>query len=539
MYAFNLAEYAKWREISSPAYRFWTRAWVDSLHMGTRVHWALAPVSVLSLAFLWEFMSRQAPRYTDRQRVAIKAMARRRHAPTFYFGSMPRFEDDDSLWTKFFSGQMQTRNDIRHQIVDWHLVHLREADDFSAIHAAMVSLFSCLVIEGFTTDHLFRAICKGTLDPQNLRATSVDYNLQYVFESYRDPKPAEYIAYTQLVPIAPGPFSKTLRRKWSNQKLHNLDEVVNTRTEAVLIGGELDPFIVTRRAVVSGIGELHRREAQNVYALRLQRHPELSVFVMPARSNFRLAAPGSPEKYYDVSFRRTELDITERGDDSGAILFEKATRDLFDAPEEAIRNLMVAAELRWRRPTRRETDEVLANAYRWSLRTRLSQDFSSYLARVRGLGKDPSVPAGSVLRGLGAWDWEMEKDFTRLLDALSRLSEPDDHLVLYRLREITYWYSDVDRGRNEMFGLANTWREIDDLLAVIRGIRNSATHFERADDELYGLMLYFAKVLFEAFTAAWVRDSLKTKESPAAAVTDGPQSPITPVEVDVSTESDE
>ena len=31
MYAFNLAEYAKWREISSPAYRFWTRAWVGGV----------------------------------------------------------------------------------------------------------------------------------------------------------------------------------------------------------------------------------------------------------------------------------------------------------------------------------------------------------------------------------------------------------------------------------------------------------------------------------------------------------------------------
>ncbi len=135
------------------------------------------------------------------------------------------------------------------------------------------------------------------------------------------------------------------------------------------------------------------------------------------------------------------------------------------------------------------------------------------------------------------WDWETEKDFARLLDALSRLSEPDDHLVLYRLREITYWYTDADRGRNELFGLVNTWREIDDLLAVIRGIRNSATHFDRADDELYGLMVYFAKVLFEAFTAAWVRDSLETKASPAPAVTGGPEPPVTPVAADASTQS--
>ena len=527
MYAFNLQEYAKWRQISSPAYRFWTRAWVDALHVGTHVHWNLTPLSVLSLAFLWEFISRQSSGFTKGQRVAIKAMARRRQTPQFYLGTMPRFEDEESLWIKFFEQQLQAKEKIRHQIVDWHLAHLRECNDLASIHAAMVALFSCLLIEGFTTDHLFRTICKSVLDPQNLRETSVEYNLEYALESYRDPQPAEYIAYTKLVPVVPGPFSNTLRNKWSHQKFKNVDEIPNVGTTPVLIGDNRDLFIVTRRTVIGGIGELHRREAQNIYALCLQRHPELSVFVMPARSNFRLVAPDSPEKYHDVSFRRTELALTASGDDSGAILFERATRDFFDAPEEAIRNLMVGAELRWPRPTRRETDEVLANSYRWNLRTGLSQDFSSYLARVKKLGKNSAVPAGSVLKEIAMWDWRTSDDFPRLFNTLSRIDELDDKLFMCRMREINYWHLEAGSGPNELFGLVNTRREIDDLLALIRGVRNSATHFEHADHELYGVMLYLAKVLFEAFTAAWVRDSFETEVSPPAAATGSVDPPVT------------
>jgi hypothetical protein len=509
MYALNLAEYARWRELSTPAYRFWLRNWIDSLHMGTRVHWAMSPISVPTLALLWAFFSRQAPQYTKRQRVALKAMARRRQAPAFYSGDMPEFTADEACWSDFFARQRDTRDTIRRDVVEWHLTHLRDSTDHSLIHAAMTILSSCLVVEGFSTDRLFRGICKGALDAQRLRTTSVDENLVFALESYRAPVAQEYIAYTKLVPIMPGPFSRTFRHKWSNLTFGTVDEVPTTAGLAVLIGDDLDLFIVTRRASHS-IADLHRREAHKVLALRLQRHPELSVFVLPPRSHFRLAIPGSAEKYHDVSFRRAELDIQERGDDSGAILFRKATQDLFDEPEESIRNLMVAAELRWRRHTRGETDDVLANAYRWSLRTKLGQDFSAHLARVRSLGRDARVPRGSVLRAMADWPWEAGQGFATLLDTLSTLREPDDHLILYRLRELMHWYPG-DLGRNELFGLRNTRREINDLLILSRGVRNSATHFERSSDQLHGVMLYLARVVFEAFAAAWTRDSVEAR----------------------------
>jgi hypothetical protein len=509
MYAFDLAEYRRWREIHNPSYRFWTRVWVDSLHMGTRVHWTLTPLSVLSLGLLWEFMSRQAPQFIGNQRTAIKSMACRRRSSPFYLGRMPDFDATDDDWGNFFITQVSGRDQIRHRLVDWHLNDLQDCKDGAIIYCAMTNLFSSLSVAGYTTDHLFRAVCKNALDPNRNFQTSVEDNIRRRLESFRDPKATEYIAYTKLIPT--GPVSNTLRKKWSTQRIEKVDDVSETGTVAVLVGKSLEPFVVTRRAVVSGIAEIHRREAQNLFALLVQQVPGLSIFVIPARSNFKIAESDSSEKYFDVSFKRTELATTEKGDPSGAILFERATRDLFDAPEDAIRNLSVGSELRWRRSTRRETDEILADAYRWALRKRLSRDFWAYLNRSIALGRDASVPKGSVLNTMAVWDRTTDSDlFGSLLGILSRLAEPDDVLTLHRLQEIVHW---SEAENHELFRFVHTRREINDLLTVIRGVRNSATHFNSADDELYGVMLYLARVLFEAFTAAWERDSVRANSA--------------------------
>jgi hypothetical protein len=113
------------------------------------------------------------------------------------------------------------------------------------------------------------------------------------------------------------------------------------------------------------------------------------------------------------------------------------------------------------------------------------------------------------------WDWEKEQNFPRLLNRLAKLEAPDDQLVLCRLRELTEWYVDKPHPGSELSGLANTFREINDLLAITRGVRNSVTHFESADQALYGIMLHLAKILFEAFAAAWRRDSVVPGASPA------------------------
>ncbi|MGA2772907.1 MAG: hypothetical protein ABSG26_19020 [Bryobacteraceae bacterium] len=434
-------------------------------------------------------------------------MARRRHDDPGRLGTMPEFDDDDSVWDAFFVQQIAARDEIRGRLIQWHLTTLATCNDIPLIYRYLNSYFAVLTISGLTTDQLFRAVCKGVLDPQDFRKQTASENLVGWLNSYVTPAPTEFLAYTKLAAISPDPTSKTLRRKWSKTELPDVQAFASTQTLPVVIGESLEPYIVTRRLVLGGIGEIHRREAQRVYALRIQKSPELSVFVLPPRSYFRAVTPGSSEKYYDVSFKRTELSINESGDDEGAILFQKAAHELFDAPEEAIRDLLVGAELRWRGRTVRETDEVLADAYRWSLRARLSEDFANYLARVRTIGRDPRVPGASALRQMAEWDWEAEKEFPLLLKRLSGVAEIDDELVLLRLRELTDWYSTKPRDENELSALANTFREIDDLLAIIRGVRNSATHFALADGTLYGVMLYLAKVLFEAFAAAWVRDA--------------------------------
>jgi hypothetical protein len=519
MYAVNVEEHSRWRSITNRAQRLWVRTWIDSVHVGTHIHWQLSPLSILGLAHLWEYMNRQQPHHTRRQRSSIKAMARRRQTEPGYLGSMPHFDDHDSAWDAFFNQQIVAHDEIRQRLVQWHLTALSECKDIPLLHRHLNALFGALVLSGPTNDQLFRAVCKGVLDPQNLGGQTPSENLRDWLESYLNPRSTEFLAYTKAVPITPDPISRRLRLKWSSVKLPNLDAFSSARTLPTLVGGDLEPYIVTRRAVLGGIAELHRREARRVYALRIQKFPGLSVFVLAPRSYFRPIAPEASEKYHDINFKRTEVSIDASGDEEGAILFQKAAQELFDSPEEAIRNLLVGAELRWRQGTIRQTDQLLANAYRWRLRSRLSEDFANYLSRVRAIGKDPRVPEMSALSRMAEWDWEAEKDFLLLLKRLAYSSHIDDELLLFRLRELTDWYSTKARPENELMGLANTWREIDDLLTIIRGVRNSATHFAAADETLYGAMLYLAKVLFEAFAAAWVRDAAEETPSEEAAGT--------------------
>jgi hypothetical protein len=218
--------------------------------------------------------------------------------------------------------------------------------------------------------------------------------------------------------------------------------------------------------------------------------------------------PGASENYSDVSFKRIETAIDKiPADDSGAVMFYKASRDLFDSPESAIRDLMVAAELRWRGSSLKGTDNVLASAYRSALRGRLSEDFANYLARVRSVGSAADLPEDCSYRQLSQWDWPAEKHYTALLQYLTSRPCFDDPLTMYRLRELTSWYPAKSSSGNDLAGLAQSHHETGDLLTLARGVRNSATHFAEAGDELYGVMLYLARVLVEAFTACLTRDT--------------------------------
>ncbi len=520
MYAVNTEKLQRWLSIKNRAYRFWVRAWIDSLHVGTHIHWQLSPFSVLGLAFMWRFIARQESHYTKRQRTAIKAMARRRQKDPGFLSQMPRFQDDDSQWESFFSEQISAKEQIQKELVRWHVTTLKDCTDMAVLHSNMASLYSSLLLKGFATDQLLYVVCKGVLDP--LSQADPEENLIALFNSFANPPATEFLAYTKLEPIGATPISKRLLHKWSKSELPSLEsfhpEESQPRTQAVLIGDSqvLEPFIVTRGAAIGGIGELHRREAQYVYSLRLAQHPGLSIFILPSRSHFRLAAPVSEENYYDVNFKRTELSLPVSVDNLGAVLFQKATRDLFDAPEDALRNLLVGTELRWRGQSIR-TDRVLADAYRWRLRSRLTTDFANYLARVRSMIEKAGSAPSNVLGEISAWEWQAEKDLSLLESRLARLPNADDELVLYRLRELTNWYASKPESTSELTHRANTFREIDDLMALARGIRNSATHYEAADQTTYGISLYLAKVFFEAFVSACIRDSTKLAEGRSAA----------------------
>jgi hypothetical protein len=370
----------------------------------------------------------------------------------------------------------------------------------------MNDLFSCLATEGFSTNQLFLSVCKGVLDPGNYKETGPEQNLAGFLESKRLLEPTTYLAYTKLVPVSPSDVSGNLLRKWSSFRLQRVEEFRNQQTTAVCVGNE--PFIVTRKTVVGGIGEIHRREAQHVYSLRLQRHPELSVYVLPLRSYFKADVADAPEEYHDVGFEQAGLDLRTGGDGPGALFFQRASRDLFDFPDEAIRNLLVGAELRWRKadPDDKHTDDVLADAYRWSLRKRLHRDIDDYLARVYSIGRTYPLPSGSAAALVASQDWKANGDFRELLEEVQSLDDNDDELLALRLREVQNWYRDRCDSTSELSGKLNTWHEINDLMKLIRGVRNSATHFEPPGQELYGVMLYLAKVLFEAFAAACMRD---------------------------------
>src|SRR5207253_6583724 len=165
MYAVNVEEFGRWSSMKNRAYRFWVRAWIDSLHVGTHIHWQLSPLSVLGLAFMWQFFANQESHYTRGQRTSIKAMSRRRLKDPGFFPPMPSFDDDDCVWDSFFSRQISSMEQIREELIDWHLTKLESCIDMETLYSNMTSLFSSLLLAGFTNDQLFRKVCKGILDP--------------------------------------------------------------------------------------------------------------------------------------------------------------------------------------------------------------------------------------------------------------------------------------------------------------------------------------------------------------------------------------
>lgn len=112
------------------------------------------------------------------------------------------------------------------------------------------------------------------------------------------------------------------------------------------------------------------------------------------------------------------------------------------------------------------------------------------------------------MKEIGNWNWEEEEHYRLLLQRLATRPDPDDELVPERLHELTTWHDESSTGANKLLGPANTRRDIAAILSIVRGIRNAATHSEVADYRLHGIMVYLARVLFEAWAGAWTRDAV-------------------------------
>jgi hypothetical protein len=132
---------------------------------------------------------------------------------------MPAFDGTDSAWDAFFAQQIAARDEIRERLVQWHMTGLATCSDIPLLYGYMNGFFAAFVVSGLTTDQLFRAVCKGVLDPEGFRKQTPSENLVSWLDSYASPAPTEFLAYTRLAAISPDPISKTLRRKWSAIKL--------------------------------------------------------------------------------------------------------------------------------------------------------------------------------------------------------------------------------------------------------------------------------------------------------------------------------
>src|SRR5437773_556992 len=207
---------------------------------------------MVGLAHLRGYINRQDRQYTKRQRASIKVMALRRQADQTLLEPLPAFECDEGGWDSFFERHVTARDEIHQRLLDWHLNRLEACTDLPVLFSKMSALFSTLLLKGYSTDRLFRAVCKGVLDPQNLRGRSPADNFCEWLQSLAHPTPTEFLAYTRLIPL--GSISKTLLGKWSAIRLPTLDTFDSDRTLAVLIGDtEPLPYIVTRRTVTQEI----------------------------------------------------------------------------------------------------------------------------------------------------------------------------------------------------------------------------------------------------------------------------------------------
>src|SRR5258708_7483353 len=144
--------------------RLWLKIWIDGLHVGTHLHWLLSPFSVIGLANIWSSFPAD-DRYSP-QRKAICRMACRRRSSDLYLDGMPNADSGDPAWSAFFRQQLDERETLTSQLLDWHRDQLTSG--VATPHAVLLSrsheLRAALALADYSTDDLFNMLKDTVLD---------------------------------------------------------------------------------------------------------------------------------------------------------------------------------------------------------------------------------------------------------------------------------------------------------------------------------------------------------------------------------------
>lgn len=517
MYALNASEYRQWVAIPQPSLRFWIRAWLDGLHCGTHVHWAISPLSLLALAHLWRFLDTLGGYFDAHLKTSLKLLARSRIEEPAIEGSVPDLLADDRAWVRFFEDQITFTESIRPRILD--AARAAVVADLDARHLLIVmsSLWGMLSLEQYTTDHVFRNISNWVLIPPAGDHKDPLGRFHDLIDRWQSPTTDRFVAWTEMRRLAD--LSNTLKRRWSRRSFATVDDCDFTGTDAVLVGsGGGEPFIVSRLDSSRGVPELHRRQALRVAAQRFGADPALEAHLsFPQRSFFRAAGRSqAAAAYHDTSFRKLGVKIEPGPARTGSVQYRDATAILYDRPEQAIHRILHASDQDFgERP-----NATLASAYRWSLRHAVSSDVADWLARSLSIAGKLGVQAPGTLKAIINHPELMREGFAfgPLLEASVRDSVQRDVSLELRLREIlddSWGIRRAHRGLTHTCASAPTctfWG-IRAMLELARGVRNWAQHHAGDDPpmRLYGVLLYLARVTAWSYAAARNRDSYPSR----------------------------
>lgn len=501
MYALDLTAYARWQEFP-PTARYFVKLWIDGLHVGTHVHWALSPVSVDALTYLWDFF---ADPKGKPQRAAIRYLAHLRRNPAFYAGLMPLPTASDTDWGAFFAQQKATlvarKNDVLVRAMDL-LVRAQPSNSVSSADASALAheLRAALAIAGWSTDDLFNRMMNYVVDPLGRSPLPPAQRLEAFLEYFRAPTDCSYIAWVPVV--AQSDWSASQRRAFSTLRLDAATSYTGTRTVTAFVDGK--PIIVGRVDGPHSVPERARRNALQLLRMKMGPGIGLGPISLGATTYLVLTTDLTrPPWKYPNKVGELPLELFEGSFPTQALA--SSISALFDDPQGVIGAIFAEFEGGGHVPPSAAPIPSwtqiapMANAYRWGLRTALGDALGAYVARLRALAhKAEALPP---LAGVRYYRERNDTERGAVLAELERAAPDEDVLLLEHLREVVSWRPSVAPGIVPL--PHDTVREIACLLVLAKGFRNKLQHAGAGPvpPELYGLMLYVAKTSLHAYAS--------------------------------------